>query len=92
MMKYAIPIYLVLVNLLAFLLMGADKRRARKGMWRIPEAQLFLAALLGGSPGALLGMQLFRHKTRHWYFRWGLPIILLLQLLLIGLLRYRGFI
>ena len=92
MMKYAIPIYFALINLLAFLLMGADKRRARKEMWRIPEAHLFLAALLGGSPGAILGMQLFRHKTRHWYFRWGLPIILLLQLLLVGLLRYRGFI
>lgn len=91
-MHHIIPICLILINLLAFLLMGADKRRARKGLWRIPEAHLFLCALLGGSPGAILGMHLFRHKTRHWYFRWGLPLILLLQLTLLGLLRLRGYI
>ena len=87
-----IPAYFIFINLLAFFLMGADKRRAKKDLWRIPEAHLFLGALLGGSPGAILGMYLFRHKTRHWYFRWGLPLILLLQLTLLGLLRLRGYI
>lgn len=73
--------YLVLMNLAAFILMGTDKRRAkREGARRIPEKRLFLAALLGGSLGAILGMRVFHHKTRHWYFVWGMPAILLLQL------------
>lgn len=77
----ALPVcYLMLVNLWAFCLMGFDKRRSRKkGARRVRERTLFLSALLGGSPGALLGMWLFRHKTRHWYFVWGLPLILLAQ-------------
>lgn len=80
--------YLLLINLTAFFLMGTDKRRARRGARRIPEKRLFLAALLGGGAGAVLGMQMFRHKTRHWYFRFGLPAILILQLaLLFWLLR-----
>ena len=71
--------YLLLVNLTAFVLMGLDKRRARRERWRIPEKTLFLPAVLGGSVGAIAGMYLFRHKTRHWYFRLGLPALLLLQ-------------
>ena len=58
---------------------GIDKRKARRGAWRIPEKTLFLLPLLGGSVGALLGMKVFRHKTKHWYFVWGIPIILLAQ-------------
>lgn len=61
--------YLLLVNLAGFLLMGLDKRRARRGAWRISEKALFLLAVLGGSLGAIAGMRTFRHKTRHWYFR-----------------------
>lgn len=72
-------VWLVLINLIAFAMFGMDKKRAKKGQWRISEKGLFLAALLGGSIGAICGMQLFRHKTRHWYFRIGLPLILLLQ-------------
>lgn len=72
--------YLLLVNLLAFALFGIDKRRARLGRWRIPESTLLLLALLGGSLGAIIGMYYFRHKTRHRKFRYGLPLILLLQL------------
>ena len=75
--------YLVCINLAAFALMGLDKRRARNRQWRIPEKMLFLAALLGGSAGAWAGMYVFRHKTRHWYFVVGMPVILLAQLLLI---------
>ena len=74
--------YLVLINLAAFLLMGIDKFRARRELWRIPEKVLFGSALLGGSVGAIAGMFFFRHKTRHLSFRLGLPVILLLQIVL----------
>ena len=72
------------VNLIAFLLMGADKRRARRradgaSMRRIPERTLFAWATLGGGIGATAGMLLFRHKTRHWYFRLFLPLLAALQ-------------
>ena len=76
-------IYLVVVNLAAFLLYGSDKRRAKRRQWRVSERNLFLAAILGGSIGALAGMRVFRHKTRHWYFRFGIPLILVLQVLLV---------
>ena len=85
-MHYIIPAYFILINLLAFFLMGADKRRAKKALWRIPEAHLFLGALLGGSPGSILGMYLFRHKTRHTSFVYGMPAILILQVILVILL------
>lgn len=81
--------YLILINALSFLFMLADKRRARKKLWRIPEATLMGLAALGGSPGALLGMYLFRHKTRHPKFTVGIPAILLLQLALAGVLYFR---
>ena len=74
--------YLVLINLAAFLLMGIDKFRARRELWRIPEKVLFGSALLGGSIGAIAGMFFFRHKTRHLSFRLGFPVILLLQIVL----------
>ena len=74
--------YLLLVNLAGFLLMGLDKRRARRGAWRISEKALFLPAVLGGSLGSIVGMRTFRHKTKHWYFRIGLPLILLAQIAL----------
>lgn len=70
---------LAALNLWGFCLMGFDKRRARSGGWRVRERTLFLAALLGGSLGAVIGMYCFRHKTRRWYFKFGLPAILLLQ-------------
>ncbi len=70
---------LAAANLNSFALMGIDKRRARKQERRIPERNLFLSALLFGGLGAVLGMQLFRHKTKHWYFAVGMPVILLLQ-------------
>ena len=74
-------IYLILINALAAVLMLADKTRARKKLWRIPEATLFLVAAAGGSPGILVGMHLFRHKTRHLKFTAGIPVILILQIL-----------
>ena len=78
----ALLIYLALINLTTFIIYGADKRRARQGKWRVPEKTLFLLPLLGGSIGALLGMRTFRHKTKHWYFVWGIPAILLAQIAL----------
>lgn len=81
--------YLLAVNIWGFCLMGFDKRRAKDGGRRVRERGLFLAALLGGSLGAVLGMYAFRHKTRHWYFKFGLPAILLLQAGLAVWLRLR---
>jgi uncharacterized membrane protein YsdA (DUF1294 family) len=75
-----ITLWLVVINLVTFFVYGADKRRARRGDWRISERTLFLLPLLGGSVGALAGMFVFRHKTKHWYFRFGLPLILLVQI------------
>ena len=76
--------WLLLWSFVAFIAMGADKRKAQKGKWRGPGATLFLFALLGGGLGATLGMHVFRHKTKHWYFRWGLPLILLVQVALVA--------
>jgi uncharacterized membrane protein YsdA (DUF1294 family) len=72
--------YFLLMNLIAFSSMGIDKHKARKNKWRIPEARLFLWALLGGSLGSVLGMRIFRHKTKHWYFKYGMPLILIVQI------------
>ena len=73
-------VYLALINLLTFVFYGVDKRRAKKGAWRISEKTLLLLPLLGGSIGGILGMQVFRHKTKHWYFQFGVPAVLILQL------------
>lgn len=81
-------IYLIGMNLAGFLSMKADKERARKKKWRIKERTLFGIALLGGSFGSLLGMRLFHHKTKHWYFAAGMPAILLLQSVLAGILIF----
>jgi uncharacterized membrane protein YsdA (DUF1294 family) len=72
--------YFLLMNLIAFSSMGIDKHKARKNKWRIPEARLFLWALLGGSLGSVVGMRVFRHKTKHWYFKFGMPLILIVQI------------
>ena len=88
-MKYFF-IVIAFMSVLAFILYGVDKRRAIKRRWRIKEATLLFVGFFGGSVGALLAMLLFRHKTRHWYFRAGLPAILLAQLALAAwLLRTR---
>ena len=78
----ALLLYLAAVNLVTFAVYGADKRRARKDKRRVSEKTLFLLAIIGGSVGALAGMYTFRHKTRHWYFVWGIPAILLVQIAL----------
>ncbi len=78
-------------NLVTFVMMGVDKYKAKKGGYRISEKTLLLSALCFGSAGALLGMNCFRHKTRHWYFRIGLPVFLILQIGLAIFLIYWPF-
>ncbi|MCI8796181.1 MAG: DUF1294 domain-containing protein [Dorea sp.] len=75
----AVFIYLAVMNVLGFAIFGYDKRRAMRRRWRVSEKKLLCVALLGGSIGAYIGMQVFRHKTRHWKFRVGIPGIILIQ-------------
>lgn len=79
--------YLILVNAAAFALMFADKQKAIRSQWRIPEKVLIGVAVMGGSIGVIAGMYTFRHKTRHAKFKYGLPLILLAQLYLLGRIR-----
>ena len=72
--------YFLAVNVLTFIVYGVDKWKARRGRWRVPEATLLGLAAVGGSVGAWLAMQLFRHKTQHKKFRYGVPILFVLQL------------
>lgn len=75
--------YLIGINVLTFLLYGIDKWKAQKGKWRIPEETLIWLAIVGGSIGALLGMYLFRHKTKHKKFTLGIPVIILAQAVIV---------
>lgn len=77
---------LTVVNAVAFIVYGIDKCRARNAKWRIPEATLLMLAVVGGSVGAWLGMKAWHHKTRHMKFRYGVPVILLLQIVVATLL------
>ncbi len=81
-----IIIYAVIINIIGIFSMLIDKRRAIKNKWRIPEKTLFLIAVIGGSVGSIAGMRLFRHKTKHWYFAYGMPAILIVQIVIISLL------
>ena len=78
-----IIIYLVFINFISFIMMGLDKYKSMKRAWRIPESTLFVHALIGGSVGSIAGMHLFHHKTRHWYFLYGMPAILIIQILIV---------
>lgn len=80
--------YFILMNIAGLLAMGIDKYKAKKRAFRIPEATLFILAVFGGSLGTTLGMFLFRHKTRHWYFLYGMPLILIIQIILVAVLYY----
>lgn len=83
-----ILLVLLLFNLLSFLLMGVDKKKAKRHQWRLSEKSLFIFALLGGSLGILLGMHFFHHKTKKRKFRYGVPILLLLQLFVVFAISY----
>ena len=80
MLYQILLVYLLLVNAAGFLLMLVDKIKAKRNLWRIPEATLMGVAVIGGSIGAIAGMNLFRHKTKHAKFYIGLPVILVLQI------------
>ena len=83
-------VWLAAINVAGFALMGLDKWKAKRGAWRIPEKTLFLVALLGGTPGVMAGMRCFRHKTKHWQFSKGLPVLLTVQIAAAAWLAGRG--
>lgn len=83
MIKYFI-FYFIIINIISFILMFLDKRRAIKNKWRISENTLMIVSILGGSIGGILGMYTFRHKTKHIKFKVGIPIILIIQLLILS--------
>ena len=78
--------YLIVINIVTFLVYGIDKWKAKQGSWRISEATLLMLAVIGGSIGALFGMKIWHHKTMHKKFKYGLPLILIIQIILIGYL------
>lgn len=84
--------YLVVVNAAGFLLMLVDKIKARRNLWRIPEATLMGTAAIGGSIGSLMGMYTFRHKTKHPKFTIGIPVILALQIILAAFIIIKFFL
>jgi len=77
--------YFVCVNVLTFLVYGIDKWKARQGKWRISEATLLLFAVIGGSIGAWLGMRVWRHKTMHKKFKYGIPAILMIHIIILAI-------
>ena len=85
-MANALLYYLIVVNILTFAVYGIDKWKAKQDGWRISEATLLMLAVIGGTIGALLGMQVWRHKTMHKKFKYGLPLILLAQIALMYLI------
>ena len=85
MIKYFL-FYIIIINVISFILMFSDKRRAIKNKWRISENTLMIVSILGGSIGAILGMYTFRHKTKHLKFKVGIPTILIIQLLTLSYL------
>lgn len=82
-MTKLILLYLLIINAVGFLLMLVDKFKAKKNLWRIPEATLMLVAAIGGSIGSLIGMYTVRHKTKHLKFTLGIPLILAVQIVLV---------
>ena len=83
-----ILIYLAVINLVTFFLYGIDKWKAKRSKWRVSEAVLIWMAVLGGSIGAWLGMKVWHHKTQHKKFKYGLPLILIAQIILVIYLAY----
>ena len=80
----ALICYIVVINLVSFMMFGIDKYKARRGQWRISEATLLAVAAIGGSIGAWMGMKVWHHKTLHSKFRYGVPIMLLAHIALMG--------
>ena len=82
MFLYIILSFALLINIVGFIIMGVDKYKAQKRVWRIPEKMFFTVAVLGGAIGVYAGMLVFRHKTKHWYFMLGIPAILIIELII----------
>ncbi|MCJ7839800.1 DUF1294 domain-containing protein [Lederbergia sp. NSJ-179] len=82
MIKQIVAAYLIFINIWGFVLMKMDKKRAQKGKWRISEKTLWLISFLGGAPGMTIGMWWFRHKTKHFAFKYGFPILAFLDVFL----------
>ena len=80
----ALICYIVVINLVSFMMFGIDKYKARRGQWRISEATLLAVAAIGGSIGVWMGMKVWHHKTLHSKFRYGVPIILLAHIALMA--------
>lgn len=81
-------VYILLINVFTFFLYAEDKKRARMGQWRISESTLLLAALLGGAVGALAAMQIYRHKTKKWKFRAGIPLMIVFHVILLIYVKF----
>ena len=86
MIANALLYYLIVINIVTFLVYGIDKWKAKQGSWRISEATLLILAVIGGSIGALLGMRVWHHKTMHKKFKYGIPAILMIHIIIIGYL------
>ena len=85
---HLVLLYLVIINVVTFFLYGIDKYKAKRSKWRIPEATLLGLAIIGGSIGAWFGMKVWHHKTMHKKFKYGIPAIIILQLLVIAYLKW----
>lgn len=81
-------IYFLIINCIGFIIMKIDKSKAKYHLYRISEKALFTVAIIGGSLGVWLGMYLFHHKTKHWYFVWGIPMIVIIQMMIIYKLHF----
>ena len=87
-LQQIILIYLATINVATFFTFGIDKLKARRDKWRIRETALLLLAILGGSLGAWLGMKVWRHKTKHKKFKYGIPLILIVQIVALAFIAY----
>lgn len=83
--------YFLIINSISFIVIFIDKQRAIKRQWRIKESTLFLLSFMGGSIGTLLGMYNFRHKTKHFKFTLGIPLIIIIQIMIFIFFKYTNF-
>ena len=86
---HIVLVYLAIINVVTFFVFGIDKWKAKKSMWRIREASLLTLAVLGGGVGAWLGMRVWHHKTLHKKFRYGVPVVIMIQLAIIGYIIFK---
>lgn len=88
-LNMGIIIYIAAINLITFLVFGSDKRKAQRQQWRVPEKTLFLLTFLGGGVGAVVGMKHYHHKTKKWYFKFGIPAILVCEIIAAGYILWK---